>query len=115
MNFVQRLGYFGFGVGLGCLVVYALLIKDRDFPAWLPEDRVLEELAVDSIVVATEINLPFSDSVLIEKILESDVLFRESIVRDAACREYQLESDEERMRLRICKESIELYQYEPKS
>lgn len=115
MNFVQRLGYFGFGVGLGCLIVYALLIRDRDFPAWLPEDRVLEALAVDSIIVSPDLNLNFPDSILIEKILGSDVLFRESIVRDAECREYQLESEVERMRFRICKDSIELYEYEPNS
>ena len=112
MNFVQRLGYFGFGVGLGCLIVYALLIKDRDFPAWLPEDRVLEELAVDSIIVSPELGIKFPDSILIEKILESDVLFRESVVRDTECREYQLESEKERMRFKICEKQIELYQYE---
>ena len=114
MNFVQRLGYFGFGIGLGCLIVYALLIRDRDFPAWLPEDRVLEELAVDSLMISPDLKIDFPDSVLIEKILDSDVLFRESVVRDKPCREYQLESDQERMRFKICESQIELYQYEPK-
>jgi len=114
MNFVQRLGYFGLGTGLGCLIVYALLIRDRDFPAWLPSDRVLEELAVDSVIVANDIQLPFADSLLKEHILNSDVLFDESKVRDMACREYQLESDTERMRFKICNKQIRLYQYEPK-
>lgn len=114
MNFFQRLGYLGFGVGLGCLIVYGLLIKDRDFPAWLPEDRVLEELAVDSIIISPDLGIAFSDSVLIEKILDSDVLFRESLVRDVECREYQLESDSERMRFKICDKQIELYQYKAK-
>ncbi|MCB0753995.1 MAG: hypothetical protein H6603_05425 [Flavobacteriales bacterium] len=114
MNFIQRLGYFGFGVGLGCLIVYALLIRDRDFPAWLPEDRVLEELAVDSIIISQELGLDLTDSVLKEKILASDVLFRESVVRDKPCREYQLESEQERMRFKICDTQIELYQYQPK-
>ena len=114
MNFFQRLGYFGFGIGLGSLIVYILLIRDRDFPAWLPGDRVLEELAVDSVVIGNEIQLPFADSILVERILNSDVLFNESKVRDTPCREYQLESDAERMRFRICKENIVLYEYDPK-
>jgi hypothetical protein len=114
MNFIQRLGYFGIGIGLGCLIVYALLIRDRDFPAWLPGDRVLEELAIDSVIVANDIQLPFADSLLKEHILNSDVLFDESKVRDMSCREYQLESDTERMRFKICNKQIRLYQFEPK-
>lgn len=111
MNFRQRLGYFGFGVGLGCMLVYGLLIKGRDFPAWLPEGRVLEELAVDSIQIGQGVEITFSDSILIEKIKKSDVLFRESIVKAEPCREYQLQSDEERMRFKICDSYIELSEY----
>jgi hypothetical protein len=113
-DFLHRFKFFAIGVGLGCLIVYGLLIKDRDFPAWLPGDRVLEELAVDSIIIGNDIQLPFADSLLKEHILNSDVLFDESKVRDMACREYQLESDTERMRFKICNKQIELYQYEPK-
>jgi hypothetical protein len=114
MNFLQRFKFFGIGVGLGCVIVYFLLIRNRDFPAWLPEDRVLEELAVDSVIIANDIQLPFADSLLKERILNSDVIFDESKVRDMACREYQLESETERMRFKICDKKIRLYQYEPK-
>lgn len=114
MNFLHRFKFFAIGVGLGCLVVYGLLIRDRDFPAWLPEDRVLEELAVDSIIIRDGVQLPFADSLLAEHILDSDVIFDESSVRDMACREYQLESDTERMRFKICNKRIELYEYKPK-
>ncbi len=114
MNFLHRFKFFSIGVGLGCLIVYALLIRDRDFPAWLPSDRVLEELAVDSVIIGNGIQLPFADSLLREHILNSDVLFDESKVRDMACREYQLESEAERMRFKICNKRIELYQYEAK-
>ncbi len=113
-SFLHRFKFFAIGVGLGCLIVYGLLIKDRDFPAWLPGDRVLEELAVDSVKIASSIHLPFADSLLSEHILSSDVLFDESKVRDMACREYQLDSEVERMRFRICNKRIELYEYEPK-
>ena len=113
-DFLHRFKFFAIGVGLGSLIVYGLLIKDRDFPAWLPEDRVLEELAVDSVIIRDGVQLPFADSLLAERILNSDVLFDESSVRDMACREYQLESETERMRFKICNKRIELYQYEAK-
>jgi hypothetical protein len=112
MSFLRRLGYFLLGVTLGSMLVYVLLIRDREFPAWLPEDRVIEELAVDSIIIGNGLELPFADSVLIDKIEASDVLFRESIVRDAPCKEYQLESDAERMRFEICQKQITLIRFE---
>lgn len=114
MSFIQRLGYYGFGVGIGCLLVYALLIRDRDFPAWTPEGRVLEELTMDTIFIAPGLNLELTDSVLREKIDNADVLFRKSIVRDEPCREYQLDSKTERMRVSICDSIRTLIQYEPK-
>jgi hypothetical protein len=114
MNFLTRLSYFAFGAGLGCLLVYALLIRDREFPAWLPKDRVIEELAVDSVVIGENIILPFADSLLVERIQSSDVLFNESKVRDVECKEYQLESAEERMRFQICKDHIRLIEYKSK-
>ena len=114
MNFLQRFKFYLIGVGLGSLIAYGLLIRGRDFPAWLPKDRVLEELAVDSVIIANGIQLPFPDSLLSAHIKSSDVLFDQSKVRDMACREYQLESETERMRFRICNKRIELYRYEPK-
>ncbi|MGB0368010.1 MAG: hypothetical protein ACPGU4_04830 [Flavobacteriales bacterium] len=112
MSFTKRLGYFAFGVGLGCMLVYALLIRDREFPAWLPEDRVLEELAVDSVVISASVNLPFADSLLPKRVLECDVLFDESVVRDQPCKEYQLQSEIDKMRFEVCDEKITLTQYE---
>jgi hypothetical protein len=112
MSFARRFGYFLFGVGLGCILVYALLIRDREFPSWLPEGRVLEELAADAVVVSESIILPFSDSLLPARILKCDVLFNESVVRDQPCKEYQLQSEIERMRFEICDKQITLMEYE---
>ena len=39
MKFLDRLGYFGFGVALGCALVYFMLIKERELPAWMPGDK----------------------------------------------------------------------------
>lgn len=46
MNFAKRLRLYLTGVLLGCIVVYFLLIykRDRNFTAWLPENRILAEV-----------------------------------------------------------------------
>lgn len=47
----RRVRIYLFGVALGCVVVWALLIRDRSdrtFDFWLPEERVLEEIRSDS-------------------------------------------------------------------
>ena len=113
MSFLRRLGYFAFGVGLGSLLVYALLIRDREFPAWLPEDRVIEQLAVDSVIIANNIRLPFPDSLLVARIKECDVLFDQSDVSDMSCKKYQLASEKERMRFEVCQGEIRLIDYLP--
>ena len=113
MNFLTRFGYFAFGLGLGCMLVYIMLIRNRtDLPAWLPGDRVIQDLAVDSVIIDDGITLPFPDSLLIARIKASDVKFDESIVRDVTCKEYQLESEAERMRFRHCRTEISLIGYE---
>lgn len=111
MKFFDRLLYFGFGTGLGCLLVYFMLLKDRDLPAWLPSDRVLEELTQGPIDIANGVVVPLNDSLLVSAIMNSDVIFSESIVRDALCRTYQLDSKMERMRFEICDEDVRLIEY----
>lgn len=115
MNFLQRFGYFAFGLGLGCMLVYALLIRGRnDLPAWLPGDRVIQDLAVDTIIIDAGVVLPFPDSLLIDHIKASEVKFDESLVRDVPCKEYQLESETERMRFKHCRTEIRLTDYQSK-
>jgi hypothetical protein len=105
--------YFAFGILLGCGLVYGMLIKDRDFPAWLPGDRVIEELTSHPISVADSVTLPFPDSLLPERINASEVLFKESVVREKPCRTYQLESEIDRLRVRICDSTVTIVGYAP--
>lgn len=114
MSLLRRFGYYLFGVALGSMLVYVMLIRDRDFPAWLPEDRVLEELSTDSIAIAKDLNINFSDSVLRAKIADAEVHFKQSIVRNEPCREYQIETALEHMRFKLCDSIPELIKYESK-
>ena len=112
MNFLHRLKYYLIGIGLGSLMVYMMLVRNReDLPVWTPNDRVLQELRLADITIPPSIELPFSDSLLDEHIKESLVLFSESDVRSGACRTYQLDSDAERMRFRICDKAVQLVAY----
>lgn len=113
MKLLHRLKFFLFGVLLGSGIVYMLLIKDRDFPAWLPGDRVIEEMLSYDLTVADSVLLPFADSLLAGHIGQSDVLFKESTVRDQKCRTYQLESSAHRMRVQLCDSVATVVHYMP--
>ncbi|MFC2176749.1 hypothetical protein ACFLR1_07275, partial [Bacteroidota bacterium] len=86
--------------------------KDRKFPAWLPEDRILEELTQRPINIGDNIELPFADSLLPEVIMRSEVLFNESEVRTKPCRTYQLKADATSMRFTICDSTVSLVAYQ---
>ncbi len=40
----RRLSFFIVGTLLGCVFVYAVLIRGNKFPAWLPKDRIKEQV-----------------------------------------------------------------------
>ncbi len=48
----KRLAFFIFGTVAGCVFVYFILIKGKKFPAWLPQDRVLEQIQATRIEVS---------------------------------------------------------------
>ncbi|MCC7333412.1 MAG: hypothetical protein IT232_12475 [Flavobacteriales bacterium] len=55
MNFLGRLKYYLLGFGLGCIVVWATLYKDRDRPSWLPQGRILEFLERTTINMGDQV------------------------------------------------------------
>lgn len=115
MNFLNRLKYYLLGLGIGSLLVYLILVRNReDLPVWTPNDRVLQELRLAELSVTSDLTLPFPDSLLKARIKQSSVLFSESDVRSDTCRTYQLDSDIERMRFRICGKTAQLVHYEAK-
>jgi len=116
VNFLHRFKYFAFGLLLGSLIVYTMLFRHRDsLPAWTPNDRVLQELRLaDTIIIDPSVELPFPDSLLLKRVARSSVRFGESDVRSGACRVYQLDSKEDRMRFSICKDAVILVGYAPK-
>lgn len=96
MNFTRRLTLFIFGILLGSAFVYAVLIRGREMPAWLPGDRVLEELRKNPVQVSAKgacqlkcNSLENND--ILNLLNTAEVLFSESDVREKEIPEYVLE------------------------
>lgn len=99
--FFRRLKVYLFGCGLGCIVVWATLLKDRDDrPSWLPQGRILEFLAEADITINDQLkcelecyNIPVdflkTDTVFWK---HSEVNFDKSAVHRKPCPEHYIES-----------------------
>lgn len=99
MNFITRFSKFFIGFLIGSVLVYILLIKDRDrnLKGWLPGERVTQEIQDQDIIYSNRALcqlkcLNLSDEDLSKLIETSKVNFSESQVRKEPCPIYQLES-----------------------
>jgi len=97
-GFGKRLIYYLFGFGLGCIVVWVTLIKDRNRPAWMPEGRVLESLVEKDISISgkikcqlecNNISLDFMDSIFWKN---AAIDFSKSATKRKPCPEYYIKS-----------------------
>ena len=95
---LYRLKFYGFGFGLGCVVVWATLIKDRERPSFLPEGRVLEFFESTDIRISDELKcqlkcnsipVTFMDSTFWEN---ANVDFKQSAVKRKPCPEHYVSS-----------------------
>lgn len=93
-----RLKFYGFGFVLGCVIVWATLLKDRERPSFLPEGRVLEFFESTDIKINDKLkcqlecnNIPvtFMDSTFWAN---ADVNFKESAVNRKPCPEHYVTS-----------------------
>jgi hypothetical protein len=98
MPFSRRITLFLFGTILGGFFVWAVLMRGRDFPAWTPEGRILEQLRAHPIKIAPKAACQLkcaglkTDDIL--AVLQSaEVLFSESSIRDREIPEYILEGE----------------------
>ena len=96
---IYRLKFYGFGFGLGCVLVWATLYSGRDErSSWMPEGRVLQFLESADIVINEKLeceitckNLPltFMDSTFWAN---AEVIFDKSAVKRKPCPEHYIES-----------------------
>lgn len=98
-RFFYRLKFYGFGVGLGCIVTWATLYNGREErAAWLPEGRVLQFLEGVDISIDEQLkcelkcnNIPlnFMDSTFWAN---ADVDFNKSANQRKPCPEHYIKS-----------------------
>lgn len=89
-NMLRRLRIYGVGLGLGLIMAWALFLRGRDtknYTAWTPNNRILEEVRLDSSMVMDEVFwcqlncLGFSSIEYDELLNEGNVIFGESQVK----------------------------------
>ena len=108
MKFSRRIKLFLFGVIMGTLIVYISLIRgrDRDLLAWLPEERVLQELR-DNELIYTQYGNCSMECANISKeevqqiLINGEVIFNKSEVKKSPCPVYTLEGEANERQLRI--------------
>lgn len=110
--FLRRLKFYGFGFALGCVLVYVLLIKGRDFGFWTPQNRVLDKIRHTEVLYSSNaecmmqcLNISRAE---IKKVIDSTgtVNFDESNVHTSECPIYLLE-DPDRMELKLIIQSCD--------
>jgi hypothetical protein len=103
--FLRRLRLYLMGVGLGCVLVYFLLLRGKNFDGWFPSKRVLDYLRKSELVYSynTEcwMNCMGISTEQIEKIIDSTgvVNFDESNT-GGKCPIYSIE-DGERFKVKL--------------
>lgn len=93
-----RLKFYGLGFTLGCVIVWATLLRGRERPSFLPEGRVLEFFEDTDIRISDELkcqlecnNIPvtFMDSTFWAN---ANVDFKKSAVKRKPCPEHYVKS-----------------------
>jgi hypothetical protein len=103
MGFPRRLMLFMFGAAMGTVLVYGMLIRDREFPAWTPSDRIKEEITWDSIHVDASLNLELNQAAIVNAVNGSNIHFDKSKVRTKPCRTYLMTTEDlHDMTISIC-------------
>jgi hypothetical protein len=98
LNFKNRLKYYLIGFGLGCVIVWATLIRNNDRPSWLPEGRILEFLAKTDIIINDNIKCKLDCNAIPVDFLNevffktAKVNFKESATQRKPCSEYKITS-----------------------
>lgn len=98
MNFFwRRLFFYLIGFFLGWLIVYGMLIHNRDREPWWPEKKILYFVAHSSFSVSEEIvgklaEKNVSPEVLQKVIAQGNVIFSQSRPRKTPCPEYYVQA-----------------------
>jgi hypothetical protein len=94
----RRLKFYGIGFGLGLILVWATLLKDRDRASWLPEGRILDFLEKVDLTITKKAQCQLDclqiDPNLFDKTFweNAEVDFKKSAVKLKPCPEHYIKS-----------------------
>jgi|GEM_PF-1774784 len=109
MTLGRRFFLYGIGFALGCVAVYLMLLRNREFPDWTPKGRVKESILKGEILLSDDASK--ADTVGIRKrIADASIDFGRSDVRSGRCKTYVLTDDRGEMSLSVCDSVVTLVQ-----
>jgi hypothetical protein len=98
MTFFRRLRLYLLGVAIGVVVVYFMLLYKRERPSWMPQGRVLEQIAASEIIFTQKALLNIRSLNLNEEKIKSSiiengtVIFSKSDTQRKPCPVYYIEN-----------------------
>lgn len=98
MALARRFLFYFIGIGLGIVFVYLVVLRGRDWPAWLPQGAVIEEIQrkpkefnTSSDCAPNKLGI---DSLQLSRMIDkAKVDFKRSEVQKEPCRLYYLNSE----------------------
>ncbi|CAG0982258.1 hypothetical protein FLAV_01832 [Flavobacteriales bacterium] len=102
MTFFRRLRLYLLGVVIGVIIVYFMLLHKRERPSWLPQGRILEQIASSEIrftdkalcsMEALNVNETEVKSLISKK---GSVFFSKSDTKRKPCPVYYIKGKEEK-------------------
>jgi hypothetical protein len=95
----RRLRFFGFGIILGCLVSYVMLIRGKNLSFWMPSQRVLGKLSHSKLKITDTALckmkcLHINETEIKQLLADGDVNFSESKVHDTKTPIYIIQKDD---------------------
>lgn len=95
MTLFRRFVFYFIGIGLGIIFVYLVVLRGRDWPAWLPQGVVIENVLDQPMqVLASGECAPENygiDSLQLRQLIKrADVDFKASKVHEEPCKLYIL-------------------------
>ncbi len=98
MSLARRFLFYFIGIGLGIIFVYLVVLRGRDWPAWLPQGALIEEVLRKPREINPNSDCPPEalgiDSLQLSRMIKSaSVDFKRSEVQKEPCRLYYLNTE----------------------
>jgi hypothetical protein len=113
MTFKQRLTYYIIGFGIGLLVVFVFVLRDRKLDYWTPSEMIKSRLAEKPFLTTPESScqmkcLGLYPNFVMLKVKEAEIDYDNSDKHSIPCRTYLLKHKGTEMWFKICPYDVTL-------